>query len=442
MPGVLYIASMVQEKNVLDVFRRKVSRLPEVLRLLPQDKGCPVSTQSATALWNIPDASVDYVFTDPPFGSNIMYSEGSFLWEAWLRVFTNTGPEAIINQTQGKALDEYRQLMTRCFSEMYHILKPGRWITVVFHNSKASVWNAIQEALAKAGFLVAQVTVMDKQQGTFKQVTSPGAVKNDLIINAYKPRKSFEDRFLKQAGYGLEQEFIAQHLGMLPVEPNLERTSQMLYSKLLATYVQHGYEITLNADQFYRLLSDHFLERDGYWFRDEEQAQEYERRKLKARAKKLSQAVLFISDERSAITWLYHFLETPKNYTDIYTAFVKALQVPEDQIPEIRTLLAENFVQTNGKYKRPEVLEKQELEARREQRLLREFEMVLEQARRGQKLENVRKEAVLAGFAQLYREKRFQEILGVGKKLPRRIVESSTEIYDFIDIAEAKVEKP
>ncbi len=272
--------------------------------------------------------------------------------------------------------------MTASFREMWRTLKPGRWITVEFHNSKASIWNCIQDSLSRAGFIVAQVSVFDKGQGSFNQITAPGAVKNDLIINAYKPRKAFEERFLQRAGYGLEQEFVAQHLGMLPVEPNLERTAQMLYSKMLACYVQHGYEITLNADQFYRLLSDHFLERDGYWFRDEEQVQEYERRKLTAKGIKgakgakgapLAQRVLFISDERSAITWLHLFLVNPTASTEIYTAFVKALQVPEDQIPEIKTLLEENFVSTNGKYKRPEMLEKQELEARRQKRLLQEF---------------------------------------------------------------------
>ena len=437
LSGTLYVGSTVSEVSPWYALTGKTPRISKAAGLAKRGHA-GIATCSTTAAIT-PENSIDYVFTDPPFGDNLYYAELNFLWEAWLRVFTNTGPEAIINKTQGKALGEYRELMIRCFAEMYRVLKPGRWITVVFHNSKAAVWNAIQEALAKAGFLVAQVTVMDKKQGTFKQVTSPGAVKNDLIINAYKPRKSFEERFLQRAGYGLEQEFLAQHLGMLPVEPNLERTAQMLYSKMLACYVQHGYEITLNADQFYRLLADHFLERDGYWFRDEEQVQEYERRKLKARDRMMSQAVLFISDERSAITWLHYFLETPKDYTEIYTAFVKALQVPEDQIPEIKTLLAENFVQVNGRYKRPELLEKRELEERRQQRLLREFEDILEQARRGQRLKDVRKEAVLAGFAQCYREKRFEDILRVGRKLHRRIVESSTEIYDFIDIAEAKV---
>ena len=447
LSGTLYVPSLSEEVNLIASLRRRLSRVKAGLLGGLDGNTVRIGTADVSSTMTMND-SVDYIFTDPPFGDNLMYSELNFLWETWMRVFTNTGPEAIISATQGKTLDEYRELMTRCFAEMYRILKPGRWITVVFHNSKASVWNAIQESLARSGFLVAQVTVMDKQKGTIQQLSSPGAVKNDLIINAYKPRKSFEERFLKQTGYGLEQEFVAQHLGMLPVEPNLERTAQMLYSKMLAYYVQHGYEITLNADQFYRLLGDHFLERDGYWFRDEEQVQEYERRKLipqtaKGRKGKkaapLAQRVLFISDERSAIAWLHHFLETPRNYSEIYTAFVKALQVPEDQIPEIKALLDENFVSTNGQYKRPEMLEKQELEARRQKRLLREFDDILEQARRGQRLKDVRKEAVLAGFAQCYREKRFEDILRVGRRLHKRIVESSTEIYDFIDIAEAKV---
>jgi len=239
---------------------------------------------------------------------------------------------------------------------------------------------------------------------------------------------------------------VAQHLGMLPVEPNLERTAQMLYSKMLAYYVQRGYQITFNADQFYRLLGDHFLERDGFWFGDEEQVQEYERRKLTTKSTKgakgvpLAQQVLFISDERSAIAWLHHFLETPRGYGNIYTAFVKALQVPEDQIPEIKTLLEENFLRVNGEYKRPELLEKQELETRRQARLLRQFEKYLEAARAGRRLKDVRKEALVAGFTECYRAGRFQDILTLGRKLHKRLLESSPDLFDFVDIAEAKIE--
>ena len=388
---------------------------------------------------------MDYVFTDPPFGSNLMYSELNFLWEAWLRVFTNSSAEAVINRAQSKGLDEYRALMTHCFAEMYRVLKPGRWITVVFHNSRASVWNAIQEALARAGFLVAQVTVMDKQKGTTKQLTYPSAVKNDLIINAYKPRTGFTRQFFSHAGQGLEADFVRQHLAQLPVAPNAERSKEMLYSKYLAYYVQHGYQVAFNSERFYRALPQWgFVERDGYWFADEAQANEYEGRKarqlgLKGKADR-QQAVLFISDERSARQWLYHSLEAPKTYDEIYTAFVKALQTSEDEIPELMTMLDEGFVRTDGRWKRPDALTREELEARRQARLLRQFEEYLDQARAGQRLKEVRNEALVAGFTEAYRESRFQDILIVGRKLPRRLLESSADLRDFMEIAEAKVE--
>ena len=443
LTGTLYVSSVNTPLNPVGSYRRNAHSLSNALTIMSSQAktiGC-CTTQSATGLPFVPDSTVDYVFTDPPFGSNLMYSELNFLWEAWLRVFTNNQPEAIINKTQGKALAEYRELMTRCFAEMHRILKPGRWITVVFHNSKASVWNAIQEALAKAGFLVAQVTVMDKQQGSFKQVTSPGAVKNDLIINAYKPRAEFSRRFLSQAGQGLEADFVRQHLQQLPVAPNIERSQEMLYSKYLAYYVQHGYQVAYNGEQFYRALPRWgFEERDGYWFADEAQANEYEKRKVGAKKDSPQQAVLFISDERSARHWLGDFLAAPKTYDQVYTAFVKALQTPEDQIPELKVMLEESFIRSNGEWKRPDALTQAELEERRQARLLRQFGEYLETAQGGGRLKEIRKEALLAGFTQAYRDGRFQDILTVGRKLPKKIVESSPDIFDFIDIAEAKVE--
>lgn len=443
MPGVLYIASMVQEKNVLDVFTRKIKRLGEVIKALAGNDGAIISTQSSTNLNNVPENCIDYIFIDPPFGSNIMYSEGSFLWESWLRVFTNNNHEAIVNNTQHKGLQEYRNLMFSSFLEMQRILKPGRWITVEFHNSKASVWNAIQDALSRAGFVVAQVTVLDKQQGSFKQVTSPGAVKNDLIIHAYKPREAFTEQFRSHAGQGLEAEFIRQHLTQLPTAANIERSKEMLYSKYLAYYVQHGHQVMYNGEQFYKALEKWGLEeRDGYWFADETQANEYEKRKVKNGDKggTALQAVLFISDERSARQWIWNFLDDPKSYDEIYTNFVKALQTSEDEIPELKAILDESFVRTNGHWKRPDKLTEDELQRRRQQRLLEQFHEYVQIARNGQKLKEIRVEAVLAGFTDCYRAGRYSDILLVGRKLDRALVESNTDIYDFIDIAETKTQ--
>ena len=266
--GTLYIPSFSQENNYFHSLSTKFSRIISALDNLTKLKGDKIiSTQSANHL-NFQDNTIDYIFTDPPFGANLMYSELSFLWEAWLRIFTNNKNEAIVNNTQGKDLEDYKELMTASFKEYYRVLKPNRWMTVEFHNSKASVWNAIQEAITRAGFIIAQVDVLDKQQGSFKQVTSAGAVKNDLVINAYKPTTEFSERFLKNAGEGMEVDFVSQQSEHLPIRPNIGRTEKMLYSKMLAHYVENGFNIKYNSTNFYKLLSDNFTELDGYWFMD------------------------------------------------------------------------------------------------------------------------------------------------------------------------------
>lgn len=185
--GTLYIPSMIAEANIFKLLEGKIKNFLQVFKAIEEFGDARISLSSASDLSVVPDSSIDYIFTDPPFGANLNYSELSFLWEAWLRILTNTFSEAIVSKAQGKSLAEYQGIMNRSFIEFYRVLKPGRWMTVEFHNSKNSVWNAIQESLQKAGFIVADVRTIDKKQGSFNQVSFGSAVKQDLIISAYKP---------------------------------------------------------------------------------------------------------------------------------------------------------------------------------------------------------------------------------------------------------------
>ena len=80
-----------------------------------------------------------------------MYSELNSIWEGWLKVTTNNKEEAIINKEQKKSLFDYQSLMYKSFKEFYRVLKPGKWITIEFSNTSASVWNSIQNALQSVG---------------------------------------------------------------------------------------------------------------------------------------------------------------------------------------------------------------------------------------------------------------------------------------------------
>ncbi|MFC1930695.1 DNA methyltransferase [Chloroflexota bacterium] len=447
LSGTLYVPTLFEENNLIGSLTFRLNSVIRSLGLCAQFKkeNVLISTGSLSNMGMIRSNSLDYIFTDPPFGDNLMYSELNYIWEAWLKVFTNNNSEAIINNSQQKSLYQYKELMTNCFKECHRILKPNRWITVEFHNSKASIWNAIQDSLVKAGFIIAQVAVIDKQKGTTKQLSYAGAVKNDLVINAYKPKKRFEESFLKRAGDGLERDFIEEHLDHLPIEVNLERTEQMLYSKMLAHYVQRGFEIKLNAKQFYALLRDNFKLIDGFWFIDK-QILKYEEWKKKQglsviREIKTGQQVLFINDERSALVWLYNFLDTPKTFSDVSIAFNQAISSVEDQIPEPRELLSNNFISEGNSYRRPKNEKEQEvIEEQREKDLSRAFERILTESKTsGKKLKDIRKEAIAYGFTEAYREKRFQNIIEVAKQLDKKILEENSEISDFVEIAQVKL---
>jgi adenine-specific DNA methylase len=198
--GTLYVPSLKGEQNWFNIFRSRIivaRRASQNIQTFTERNTLACNSASDQAQ---PNESVDYIFTDPPFGGNLMYSELNYLWEAWLKVCTDNEPEAIENKVQGKGLLKYQEIMTRCFEEYHRVLKPGRWMTVEFHNSKNSVWNAIQESLQRAGFVVADVRTLDKKQGTFKRTTSAAAVKQDLIISAYKPNQELERRFELEAG--------------------------------------------------------------------------------------------------------------------------------------------------------------------------------------------------------------------------------------------------
>ncbi|WP_420239631.1 DNA methyltransferase [Telmatobacter bradus] len=353
--GTLYVSSCPAEQSVLFFFHKKADKLRSFGKANDSFALFNASTTSSAVAAN----SIDYVFIDPPFGSNLSYSELSYITESWLKVKTNNTCEAIEDGTQSKGVDEYRELMAECFVEVYRVLKPGRWMTVEFSNTKASVWNSIQTAITEAGFIVANVSALDKQQGSFKAVTTPTAVKQDLIISAYKPNGGFEARFLSEAG--TEEgvwDFVRTHLKYLPIIKRgtditklvsvAERDPRILYDQMVAYFVRKGYPVPLNSSAFQEGLAQRFSPRDGMYFLPE-QVLEYDKKKLTAGG--MEQMSLFVSDESSAIAWLRNLLnEKPQTFQDINPLFMKELggwQKYEKPL-ELSVLLEENFLRFDG----------------------------------------------------------------------------------------------
>jgi len=443
----LSIPSLIQQYSPIEVAKRKLNKdFKKALAINENKKEVFISTQSATDLSNIPNNSIDYIFTDPPFGDNIMYSDMNFISESWLKLFTNTSDEAIVNHSQNKDTHSYKQLMIKSFNEYFRVLKPKRWITVEFNNSKSIIWNNIRESINKAGFIICQVSVLDKKMGRFKQVSSVNSVEKDLVISAFKPSIFFQNRFLKQAGENLEVDFIKEFIDNILPRPIIERTDKMLYSKARAYYVQNGYEVNLDSKSFYSLLQNNFIQEDGYWFTPK-QISSYREFKQKMKLEgiediKQGAMMLFVTDEYSALLWLYNFLFEPKTFSQISTAFTQLSEIQGDNVPDLKQMLDENFVFENEKYRRPQAeAEKTSITDKRERALMRVFESILIEASNSKKkISLVRKEALLHGFETCYKQNRFEDILVIANRLDSSIIENSTELTDFIEIARIKVE--
>lgn len=379
-----------------------------------------------------------------------MYSELSFLWEAWLKVKTNNGTEAIMNSSQSKGLAEYQTLMTACFREYYRVLKPGHWMTVEFHNSKNAVWNAIQESLGRAGFVIADVRTLDKQQNSYKQIKNTTAVKQDLVISAYKPKQDFVREFVLKAG---ETEtvwaFVRQHLSQIPVvvisndqiEVISERQGFLLFDRMVAYHIMQGLPVPIDATDFYRGLDEKFLKRDGMYFLAD-QVNEYDTARIETSVEPV-QFDLLVTNEKSAISWLYQQLSDkfggPQTYAELQPQFMQEVKSVDkfEAMPELSTLLEENFLQDEkGRWYIPDITKEGDVAKLREKKLWKEFEGYMNA--RG-KLKLFRSEAIRAGFSRLWKDKNYQAIVDVARRLPEQTLQEDTNLLMYYDISLSRV---
>lgn len=446
LSGTLYIGSQVVEVSPLYILGGKIEKLVKVFGTMNFNGENICIATGSTVKSNIPDNSIDYIFTDPPFGSNLNYSELNHLWEAWMQCLTNSSTEAIVNTAVNKTLIDYQGLMERCFCDYYRVLKPNRWMTVEFHNSKNSVWNAIQESLQRAGFIVADVRTLDKKQGTFKQINSSSAVKQDLVISAYKPKASFVSSFTLNAGtVQTAWDFVRLHLENLPItvikndkiEILAERQAFLLFDRMVAYHIMQGLPVPIDAADFYKGLDERFLRRDGMYFLSD-QINEYDNARI-IREVDLVQLSFVVTNEKNAIQWLYYQLATPQTYAEIQPKFMQEVKTIDryEAMPELSTLLEENFIQDEkGRWYVPDVTKEGDIAKLREKKLLKEFEGYL--SSKG-KLRLFRTEAIRAGFAKLWADKNYKLIVETAERLPEQIVQEDDKLLMYYDISLGRV---
>ncbi len=244
--GVLYISKLPVEKNILLGLKRKSTPISEAYHMLEKCSGSFVVKNVSSAHMEESNNTIDYVFTDPPFGDFIPYAEVNQINELWLESKTDRKEEIIISQSQNKGIIEYRALLERVFSEISRVLKNDAYATVVFHAAKAEVWAALANAISDSGMKVALTNILDKKQSSFKQVVSNDSVQGDPLLLLQKGKTIYLDD-------ESDEEIISR---LIEEQKEKKINERLIYSLYVNECLLKGRRVSLDASQAYAIIRE------------------------------------------------------------------------------------------------------------------------------------------------------------------------------------------
>jgi 16S rRNA G966 N2-methylase RsmD len=248
-----YVAPVFYEWNVYELFVRKLAAVLKSDAFIKEARRTHVSgkqfdepdvryTVASAEHLDLADQSADYVFTDPPFGSNLFYADMALFQEAWLDGFTDVTQEAVVDRSRGgkRTAIRYESLLTAALSECNRVVKPGGRVSMVFGNSSGSMWALVQRAIRSSGLVILpeELVVLNKGQRSVKGLASgfEDVATLDLIITMARDDRA-DSRQLRPVSSLEVRDKIRELAAVEPATPS------HLYLELLRTGIREGWEL-------------------------------------------------------------------------------------------------------------------------------------------------------------------------------------------------------
>jgi predicted RNA methylase len=138
---------------------------------------------------------VDYIFTDPPYGGHISYIDLSTLWNVWngtLPSQRDRQRELIIGGDLNLSESAYIRRLHDGIRTCFELLKPKRWLSVVFQHWSTAYFDAILNAAAEAGgdLRVAISQIGDPVWSMHKKKGKQSVLAGELILTFLKTGES------------------------------------------------------------------------------------------------------------------------------------------------------------------------------------------------------------------------------------------------------------
>jgi hypothetical protein len=249
-------------------YRMKVLTGVQKGLLSASNAGRTISSCDSALDLQIGPALVDYAFLDPPYVGTVQYGELNFIWEAWLDFPGGwRADEIVINAFRNKGINDWDRDLRRALARVFESLKPGRWLSLCYHDTDPGTWSRLQDILLDVGFEICTVTVLDPKQKSSNQTTAEKVVKSDLVLNCRKPRVGQT----RAKGDGSEAELVSHRVREILIETLSKIAGQdrdKLWDAILKRLLSRG---QMAEHRFEDILSDvAFRSESGRWFLKEE----------------------------------------------------------------------------------------------------------------------------------------------------------------------------
>jgi 16S rRNA G966 N2-methylase RsmD len=200
-----------------------------------------IYNQSSEKLGFIKNNSIDYIFTDPPYGQSISYFGLSMFWNAWLNKKVNYKNEIIYDQYRDKKYEDYEERIKKVFAEIYRVLKFDKYLSLTFHNRDIRIWEIIIKNLKLIGFKLENICYQEQAVASGTQgLNKKNTFKGDFVYNFIK-KKIVKNINIRPKKIQNVEEKIVKKINQLLRNNNNRLSPDKLYEKIIPYIVNNNF---------------------------------------------------------------------------------------------------------------------------------------------------------------------------------------------------------
>lgn len=200
-----YIGETYLENNVLHYFENRLSKIikgkKDYLNALSEGRESYATFKQEKNKYQIlkcdakklplKDASIDYVFTDPPYGEAVPYFEQSAIWNAWLDFDPDYQNEIVISDSKEREKNgvNFEKEISIAFSEIRRVLKDNKFFSLTYHSLSGIEWKAITNACLTNGFELEDYQWLVQKSFTPRQINTSKTIKGDVLVTLRKKER-------------------------------------------------------------------------------------------------------------------------------------------------------------------------------------------------------------------------------------------------------------